>query len=76
MLDKKELLRKYIIINGEASLEKGEALSQRDNNTIEANGILEKATLNFFLPIQYMVLLVIRIVMLQLKNYLQLKIEI
>lgn len=48
MLDKKELLIKYITINGEASLEKGEALSQNDNNTIEVNGILEKATLNFF----------------------------
>ena len=48
MLDKKELLRKYITINGEASLEKGEAFSQSDNNTIDANGILEKATLNFF----------------------------
>ena len=48
MLDKKEILRKYITINGEASLEKGEALFQSGNNTIEANGILEKATLNFF----------------------------
>jgi len=48
MLDKKELLRKYITINGEASLEKGEVLSQSYNNTIEANGILEKAALNFF----------------------------
>lgn len=48
MLDKKEILRKYITINGEASLEKGEALFQSGNNTIEANGILEKAILNFF----------------------------
>lgn len=48
MLDKKELLRKYIIINGEASIDKGEALSQNKNNIIETNGILEKATLNFF----------------------------
>ena len=48
MLGKKELLRKYITINGKASLEKGEALSRSGNNIIEANGILEKATLNFF----------------------------
>lgn len=41
MLDKKEILRKYITINGEA-------LFQSGNNTIEANGVLEKATLNFF----------------------------
>lgn len=48
MLDKKELLRKYTTINGEASIDKGEALSQSKNNIIETNGILEKATLNFF----------------------------
>lgn len=48
MLDKKELLRKYTTINGEASIDKGEALSQSANNTIKTNDILEKATLNFF----------------------------
>lgn len=41
ILDKKEILRKYITINGEA-------LFQSGNNTIEANEVLEKATLNFF----------------------------
>lgn len=47
MLNKKDLLRKYISINKEASLRKEEVLS--DNTTYkEANGILEKATLNFF----------------------------
>ena len=37
MLDKKELLRSYIMINDESSL-----ISQSDNNTSEANRILEK----------------------------------
>lgn len=48
MLDKKELLRKYITINGEASLEESEVFYQNDNNTIETNRTLKRATLNFF----------------------------
>lgn len=48
MLDKKELLRKYIIINAETSLEKEAAFPQSVDNIIKVNGILEKATLNFF----------------------------
>ena len=41
MIDKKELLKIYIIINGGN-------LTQYDNNTTVTNKILERATLNFF----------------------------
>ena len=48
MLNKQDLLRDYIFINSEASLEKGKVLSEGEDDTINANDILEKATLNFF----------------------------
>lgn len=47
-LDKKELLRKYTIINAETSLEQGKMISQSANNIVEINSILERATLDFF----------------------------
>jgi hypothetical protein len=47
MLDKIELLEKYIIINRQSSFEKDGALNEV-NNSVDVNGILEKATLDFF----------------------------
>lgn len=46
MLDK--ILRKNITSNGEKILEKNKELFESENYTIEANEILETATLNFF----------------------------
>ena len=47
-LEKKEILEKYLIINGEASLERGKVYSQNFNKRTNNIGILENATLNFF----------------------------
>lgn len=48
ILDKAELLRKYITINYEANLEKAETFFQSDDYVTYSNRMLEKATLNFF----------------------------